>query len=57
MIKDMTGMIEQVASDLHQLLFFTYELRAQDTPDNKYTHDFLDNLSLNEVPFVDTIYF
>lgn len=57
MIRDVKNMIDQLAVDLHELLCFSYELRKQDNPDDMYTHAFLDDLKLNEMPFTQTLYY
>ena len=55
MHNDVESMVNQLASDLHEFLCFSYELRKQDDPDDKYTNFYLNNLKLKELPFQETL--
>ena len=55
MIDDLSYIMNQLASDLHQLTCFSFELRKQDQSDNKYSHALLDKLDINGLPFRETL--
>lgn len=44
----MTDMMVSISDDLFDLICFCFELRKQDTPDDKYSKALLDDLKIND---------